>query len=103
MTGRLGNDRCYFCGGKLAPGLATLPFVVGANVVIIKQVPAQVCSQCSETVMSSEVAQEEDGLLKQAQRSGFEVSILTYKRDELAPALGRRCRRGNVRIQVRIL
>ena len=85
MTGRPESDRCYFCGGKLTSGRATLPFVVDSNVVVIKQVPAEVCSQCSEAVMSSEVAQVVDGLLKQAQRSGFEVSILTYKEEELVP------------------
>lgn len=78
MTGKPENDRCYFCGGKLKPGLATLPFVVGSSVVIVKQVPAEVCSQCGEAVMISEVAEVVDGLLKQAQRSGFEVSIVTY-------------------------
>jgi hypothetical protein len=36
--------------------------------------------------MSSEVAQEVDRLLKQAQQSGFEVSILTYKKEALVSA-----------------
>jgi YgiT-type zinc finger domain-containing protein len=82
MTGKPEDDRCYFCGGKLSPGLATLPFVVGSSVVIIKQVPAEVCSQCSEAIMDSEVAQVVDGMLKQAQRSGFEVTIATFEQKE---------------------
>jgi len=86
MTGEPENDRCYFCSGKLAPGLATIPFVIGANVVIIKQVPAEVCVQCGEAIMNSEVAATVDKLLKQAQQSGFEVSIVTYKEPTLTPA-----------------
>ncbi|MFQ6058026.1 MAG: YgiT-type zinc finger protein [Anaerolineae bacterium] len=79
MTGEPENDRCYFCGGKLAPGLATLSFVVGSSVVVIKGVPAEVCTQCSEAIMTSEVAAQVDNLLKQIHRSGFEVSIVTYE------------------------
>ncbi len=86
MIGEPENDRCYFCGGRLAPNLATLPFVVGSGVVIIKQVPAQVCTQCGEAITDSQVAAVVDTLLKQAHRSGFEVSILTYGQLDLVPA-----------------
>jgi YgiT-type zinc finger domain-containing protein len=86
MTGKPENDRCYFCGGKLEPGLATIPFVVGSSVVIIKEVPAEVCVQCDEAIMSSQVAAVVDTLLKQAQQSGFEVSIVTYGQPALALA-----------------
>ena len=78
MTGEPENDRCYFCGGRLSPKVTTLPFVVGPSVVIIKQVPAEVCSQCGEAILSSEAAVVVDSLLKQAQRSGFEISVVTY-------------------------
>ncbi|MGA9351562.1 MAG: YgiT-type zinc finger protein [Anaerolineae bacterium] len=86
MTGELENDRCYFCGGKLAPALATIPFVMSTGIVIIKEVPAEVCIQCSEPIMTSEVAAVVDGLLKQMQRSGFEVSIVPYEQLALALA-----------------
>lgn len=78
------SDRCYFCGGRLAPGPATLPFVVGSGVVVIKGVPAEVCTQCGEAILTSEVAAVVDDLLKQVQRSGFEVSIIPYEHLALA-------------------
>ena len=82
------NDLCYFCGGKLEAGLATIPFVMNKSIVIVKQVPAEVCTQCGEPIMNSDVAAVVDRLLKQAQRSGFEVSIVTYGQSQpaLAPA-----------------
>lgn len=86
MAGEQESDRCYFCSGRLSSGLATLPFVVDSNVVIIKQVPAEICSQCGEAILSSEVAQEVDRLLKQARQSGFEVSILTFVQPDLTVA-----------------
>lgn len=79
MTGEPENDRCYFCGGQVKWELATLPFVFGSRVVIVKQVPAEVCRQCGEPMIASETAATVDGLLKQAQRSGFELSLLTYE------------------------
>ena len=86
MIGELENDRCYFCGGRLTSDLATMPFVVGSSIVIIKQVPAQVCAQCGEAIVDSPVAEVVDHLLRQARHSGFEVSILTYSQPELAIA-----------------
>ncbi|MGQ9501527.1 MAG: type II toxin-antitoxin system MqsA family antitoxin [Anaerolineae bacterium] len=79
MTGEPENERCYFCGGRLAPGLATLPFVMGSSVVIIKGVPAEICNQCGEAITSSEVAAAIDAFLKQVQRSGFEISVVAYE------------------------
>ncbi|MCW5853049.1 MAG: type II toxin-antitoxin system MqsA family antitoxin, partial [Anaerolineae bacterium] len=79
-----GSDKCYFCGGRLTNGVSTLPFVVDGRVVIIKQVPAQICSQCGEAILVSEVAVEVDRLLKQARQAGFEVSILTYSEHDMA-------------------
>lgn len=79
MTGEPESNRCYFCGGKVKAGLATLPFVFGSRVVIVKQVPAEVCGQCGEPMITGEAAAIVDGLLKQARRSGFELSLLTYE------------------------
>ena len=84
MIGVEENERCYFCGGKLSFDYATIPFVVQKSVIVVKEVPAYVCSQCGEAIMDSEVAQVVDQLLKQAWQSGFEVSIITYKQPELA-------------------
>jgi YgiT-type zinc finger domain-containing protein len=83
MTGVPENEKCYFCGSSLTPDFATIPFVVGKSVIVVKEVPAYVCSQCGEAIMDSEVAQEVDQLLKRAWQSGFEVSIITYKQPEL--------------------
>jgi YgiT-type zinc finger domain-containing protein len=86
MTGEQENDRCYFCGGKLEAKITLLPFVVSGNVIIVKNVPAAVCSQCGEAVMSSDVAKQLDHLLKQAQNTGFEMSVVAYPQSAMAMA-----------------
>ncbi len=86
MTGVQENDdRCYFCGGKLKQSLATIPFMVGSNVVVIRQVPAEICTQCGEPVMNSDVARVVERLLKQVSRLGLEVSVVTY--EHLTPVM----------------
>ncbi len=78
MIGEPENDRCYFCGGRLEARAATIPFVVKGSVVVIKNVPALVCSQCGEAIMTSPVAQVVDRLLKQVYEIHSEVSVITY-------------------------
>ncbi len=86
MIGEPEDNRCYFCGGPLQSGLATIPFVVGSRVVIVKDVPAEICTQCDEPIMKSNVAAGVDRLLKHAFQSGFEVSIVTFNEPALALA-----------------
>jgi len=86
MTGELENDRCYFCGGKLESKTTTLPFVVNKSVIIIKNVPAEVCSQCAEPVMSSAVARKVDALLKQVDRLHSEILVVGYAEPMLETA-----------------
>jgi len=86
MTDARESNRCYFCGGTLENRLATIPFVVGSSVVVIKGTPARVCVQCDEPIVNSAVAASIDRLLKQAHQSGFEVSVITYAEAELALA-----------------
>lgn len=78
MTGELENDRCYFCGGKLESKRATIPFVMNGSVIVIKNVPAEVCTQCSEAIMASPIARNVDVLLKQVYHLKSEVSVILY-------------------------
>jgi YgiT-type zinc finger domain-containing protein len=78
MTGEPEDDRCYFCGGKLESKSATIPFVVNGSIIVIKNVPAEVCSQCAEPIMSSPIAQKVDSLLKQVYRLHSEISVVGY-------------------------
>lgn len=78
MTGELENDRCYFCNGKLESKPATIPFVKNDTVVVIKNVPAQVCTQCGEAIMNSSIARNVDILLKQVYRLNSQVSVIGY-------------------------
>ncbi len=86
MTGHVGADKpCPLCGGQLSVAFATVPFVLGTSVAVIKQVPAEVCDSCGEPFLHSEATDVVSSLLEKALASSAEVSVMTYPaRDPVA-------------------
>ncbi len=83
MTGKPENNRCPLCGGRLNPELATVPFLLSDATVLIKNVPAMVCSSCHEPYATGEVADHIVSLLNSLRGIRAEVLILPYS--ELQP------------------
>ena len=71
-------DDCPLCGGKKKEGQTTFTVDLGFGVVVVRNVPARVCSQCGadwiqdpiaaklEEIVKEEVAQEEQAQTSQA-------------------------------------
>jgi len=79
VTGRAGApELCPLCGGHLSAELATIPFVLGKSVAVIKQVPAEVCDTCSEPFLHAEATDVVSSLLEKVLASRAEVSVMTY-------------------------
>jgi len=70
---------CLICKtGKLEPGTATVTLERGASIVIIREVPADVCDTCGEYYLDSATAsavyrQAEDAISRRV-----DVEILRY-------------------------
>ncbi len=58
-------DRCDRCGGGLRSGTTTLEIWRGEELVVVRDVPADVCEQCGEAYISPEVSDELDVLLSE--------------------------------------
>jgi YgiT-type zinc finger domain-containing protein len=59
MTGADAKSRpCPLCRGELARGVATVPFVVGGAVIVIRDVPAEVCGDCGEPFLDAAAADQ---------------------------------------------
>lgn len=81
MTGRLekADSRCPLCGGTLASRKkATIPFVLGDTVVVVKDVPAEVCASCHEPYMTGQVTDQLTDLLSRLRSLQTEVSVVCY-------------------------
>lgn len=79
MTGELVNSRCPVCGGQLTSGEATIPYVLdGGTVVVIKNVPAEICRDCNEAFTTGFVTDQVTHILQQLKELDSEVSVVSY-------------------------
>lgn len=61
-------DRCDLCGGELRPGKTTLEIWSGEELLVIKDVLADVCQQCGEAYISAEISEKLDHFLAEYHR-----------------------------------
>jgi YgiT-type zinc finger domain-containing protein len=70
---------CVICrNGNTGSGTVTVTLQRGDTTVILKQVPADVCENCGEYYLSSEVAAQVLEKAESAVKSGAEVEILRF-------------------------
>lgn len=72
---------CFYCKGQTIEQMTKFIVDLGRCVVIVKNVPGQVCQQCGETSYSDEVAQQLEKIVE-AVKHGIvsEVAIVEYSR-----------------------
>ena len=61
-------DRCDLCGGELKPGTTVLEIWRGEDLIIIRDVPADVCEQCGEAYISASISEKLDHFLSEYHR-----------------------------------
>ncbi len=80
MTGKEErNKTCPLCGGELHDAVSVIPFFFGERIVVIKDVPAEACSDCGEAYMKSSVAGNVEKLLDTLEGLHAEMSVVHYK------------------------
>ena len=73
MTSR---DDCPLCAGQLKRGTTTFTADFGAGVVVVRHVPAHVCSQCGEAWIEDASAAHLERLVEQSRATGKEVEVI---------------------------
>jgi YgiT-type zinc finger domain-containing protein len=90
MTTERENPRaksCPFCGGdREGDRVATVPITVDATVVIVKDVPAEVCSQCGELFVTTEVSEIITEYVREMVQKGTELTVVHFAQLERIPA-----------------
>ncbi len=61
-------DRCDLCEGELIPGKTTLEIWRGEELIVIKDISADVCQQCNEAYLSAQVSERLDEFLREYHR-----------------------------------
>lgn len=71
---------CPICGnGELREGTTTFAADVGATVVIVRKVPAEVCDVCGEAFISDVVGDELQSAVDDAKARGTESLVRHYE------------------------
>lgn len=67
------------CGGALHDGVTTIPFLIGEKVAVIKNVPAEICSDCDGAYVKSSVVGKIESILNRLEELNFEMSVIHYE------------------------
>ena len=72
---------CFFCKGHTVESKTKFIVDLGSCVVIVKNVPAQVCQQCGEASFDNETAKQLEKIVNAVRDSIMsEVAIVEYSR-----------------------
>ena len=71
--------KCVICkNGKTVPGTTTFILNRGEAAVIFKNVPADICDNCGEYYLSTEVTREILAKAEDSMKNGVEVEVRKY-------------------------
>ena len=70
--------RCVFCMGTLEEKTSAFTVELDERIVVVKNVPSHVCSQCGEVSYSNDVYRELEKVVEQFRDTITEVAIVNY-------------------------
>ncbi len=71
--------KCSLCkNGETEAGKVTVTLHRNNSVIVIKEVPAQICNNCSDYFLTSEITTSLMRIAESAVKKGVEVEILKY-------------------------
>ena len=71
--------KCKFCKGETKDGFSTFTVDLDNCIVIIRNVPSQICSQRGETYYSTEVMQQLYNIAQSLRHSMTEIAVVNYR------------------------
>ena len=75
MSSRFSSDRCPQCGGRKEPGTTTFTADFGVGVVVVRDVPATLCSQCGAEWIDDATAGKLEVVVDEARRKNSLVEV----------------------------
>lgn len=70
---------CFKCEGKLIEKNVNYVVNLENTIIIIKGVPAKVCSQCGEQYFDDKTAENIEKIINQLKELETEITIINYK------------------------
>ena len=69
---------CFMCKGEFEDKNTTFMIELDNCIIIIKNVPSQVCKQCGEISYTDEVAKQLEKLVNLVRNSITEITVINY-------------------------
>lgn len=71
--------QCPLCGGDKKKGLTTYTVELGFSLLVVRDVPADICSQCGEEWISSDVAKKLEEITNDVKEKKPELEIVSFE------------------------
>ncbi len=75
MRSKAASGSCPLCGGDKTQGKTTFTVDLGFGVVVVRDVPATVCSQCGADWISDAIAAQLEGIVEDARKKHHMVEV----------------------------
>ena len=66
---------CPLCGGAKRPGTATFTAELGFGVVVVRNVPASVCSQCGADWIADKISERLEAIVAEARTKHLQIEV----------------------------
>ena len=70
--------KCFMCKGSLTDKHTTFMVDIDKCIVIVKNVPSQVCSQCGEASYNDTIAKQLEGIVNSLRATVSEIAVVNY-------------------------
>jgi YgiT-type zinc finger domain-containing protein len=74
-----GPGSCPLCGAEKRSGVTTFAVDLGFGVVVVRDVPALVCTQCGDAWIADSVAARLEDVVEDARRRRAEVEVAHWQ------------------------
>ncbi len=71
---------CPVCKGEVKRSVTNFPVELDGGFLIVKNVPADTCSQCGEVFIPEDVAEALEKTVEAARKSKAEIEIVSYEK-----------------------
>lgn len=70
--------KCPLCQGSVADGSTTFTVDLGEGIVVVRDIPAQVCSQCGEEWLDDSTAAKLENIVESARKKHVTVEVARW-------------------------
>lgn len=74
------KDICPLCGGHKKQGTTTFTADMEETLVVVRNVPATLCSLCGNTWLSDEVAANIEIIVEEAKKNHRQMEVTQYRK-----------------------